>query len=147
LIGAEIRVAATIDLPLIARLDRQIFGAAAYSEGQWQSEIQSDAVTIYLAATEGSAVGFCSAARAGDDYEIRKIGVLSEYRRRGLAAELLHATESRISRGRCLIEVAATNLSAIQFYQKAGFGEFARRKSYYANGDDAILMQKFLSVL
>ncbi|AFM11424.1 GNAT family N-acetyltransferase [Turneriella parva] len=147
MIGAEIRVATRGDLPVIAWLDAQIFGSSAYSDEQWQSEIQSDAVTIYLAITDGSAVGFCSAARAGDDYEIHKIGVLTAHRRRGLANELLRLTESQISGGRCLIEVAAQNISAVRFYAKAGFSEFARRKRYYANGDDAILMQKFLSVL
>lgn len=39
------------------------------------------------------------------------------------------------------LEVRADNHKAIQLYQRLGFVEVGRRKSYYQNKEDAILMQ------
>lgn len=146
MIQPQIQVAAVTDLPLVAELDAAIFGKEAYSDEQWNSEFTSAAVTILIAAVEGIAVGFCSGAAVGDDYEIRKIGVMAAHRRSGIAKQLLHSAVSLVEPlpARCLIDVAATNTGAISFYARAGFGEVARRKRYYANGDDAIIMQKKL---
>ncbi len=138
------------DVPRVLSLDRQIFADAAYSGAQWQSEFNSSAVSVFIATVAEKPVGFCSAAKAGDDCEIRKIGVLPQNRRMGVARELLFGALREFGQAkgsRCLIDVAAHNVQAIKFYEAEGFIEVARRKRYYSNGDDAILMQKILSVL
>lgn len=96
------------------------------------------------------AEAFVSAAIAGDELEIRKIGVIAGARRRGIAGELLaHAINDMHGKNptlrRCLIDVAADNGTAIAFYLRHGFTEIARRRKYYAHGADAIVMEKILS--
>lgn len=145
-----LRRAALADLPLVLSLDQQIFAGGAYSEQQWSSEFNSPAVSILIAVVGEDPVGFCSVAKAGDDCEIRKIAVLPQNRRMGIARELLRGAFQAFGHSigsRCLIDVAAHNDQAIKFYEAEGFIELARRKRYYADGDDAILMQKILSVL
>lgn len=142
-----IRVATPADLQLVRQLDLAVFGAEAYNEQQWNSEFGEASVAIWVALAAEKAVGFCSAAIAGDDYEIRKIGVLPEHRRFGVAKQLLNSASDLAAtllmrNARCLIDVAANNTGALTFYARLGFKEIARRKRYYANGDDAILMQK-----
>lgn len=93
-----------------------------------------------------------SAALAGDELEIRKIGVIAGSRRRGIAGELLAEVIGRMhgvypTLRRCLIDVAADNSTAIAFYLRHGFKEIARRRKYYAHGADAIIMEKILSVV
>ena len=39
------------------------------------------------------------------------------------------------------LEVRHSNLSAISLYRQLGFIETGRRKSYYENGEDALLME------
>lgn len=98
----------------------------------------------------GAAEGFVSAALAGDEFEIRKIGVIARARRRGIAQKMLtqviaHMQGENPALHRCLIDVAADNSTAIAFYARQGFVEIARRRKYYAHGADAIVMEKILS--
>lgn len=39
------------------------------------------------------------------------------------------------------LEVRESNLSAIALYKKMGFEEVGRRKKYYENGEDALMME------
>lgn len=140
------------DINFLPELDAQIFGEAAYRPGQWVHEINSAASVIYLAfdtsqTQNWKSCGFISAGITGDDLEIHKLGVLPAYRRKNLARELLqHAVEKSMGTQpslRCILEVAHQNAPALAFYEALNFKEFWRRKKYYANGDDAILMERF----
>lgn len=114
---------------------------------QWKSEFSAPAVIINLAYEAERPCGFLSAGIAGDDLEIRKIGVLPAYRRHGLGKRLLnHAINHAASAlRRCLIEVSSANAAGVFFYEKLGFSEIGRRSNYYADGSTAILMEKILS--
>lgn len=132
------------DAALLADLDATIFAAAAYSLASWQDEFKNNSTVVLLAETNERAIAFVSATQAGDEIEIRKIGVLPEFRRQGIAAELIrHILEifSGTQPLRCLIDVSATNDSAVAFYRKLGFEDLMRRKRYYADGSDAIVME------
>ncbi|RQW76978.1 MAG: ribosomal-protein-alanine N-acetyltransferase, partial [Geobacter sp.] len=39
------------------------------------------------------------------------------------------------------LEVRFSNITAISLYRSLGFTETGRRKSYYENGEDALLME------
>jgi len=119
-------------------LDEAIFGASAYTAAQWQSEFDASPGGIFLCAD-----GFVSARLSGDDLEIVKVGVVPGKRRRGIAQGLLRHVAAALlpGSGRCLIEVSAANAGGVAFYAKLGFNEIARRTKYYADGNDAILMQ------
>ena len=39
------------------------------------------------------------------------------------------------------LEVRVSNLAAINLYQQMGFAEVGRRKRYYENGEDALMME------
>lgn len=79
-----------------------------------------------------------------DRYEINNIYVLDEYRKKGIASQLM---DSIIKLGKdngiinITLEVKKDNISAIKLYKKYGFVEKAIRKNYY-NGTDGILMEK-----
>lgn len=133
----NIRPAQADDIALLCDLDRLIFGANAYNKEQWVTELGNSARQIFLAAQNR---GFITVQNSGDDHEIIKIGVLPEYRRQGIARRLIQ--QSTDAAKRCLIDVAADNRAAIQFYQALGFREIARRRKYYANGSDAVIMEK-----
>ena len=133
----NIRPAQADDIAILCDLDRLIFGANAYNKEQWVTELGNSARQIFLAAQNR---GFITVQNSGDDHEIIKIGVLPEYRRQGIARRLIQ--QSTDAAKRCLIDVAADNRAAIQFYQALGFREIARRRKYYANGSDAVIMEK-----
>ncbi|GAB4436021.1 MAG: hypothetical protein OHK0011_19190 [Turneriella sp.] len=128
-------------------LDQQVFADEAWSLQQWESEFSAPGVIIILAYGSDRPCGFLSAGKAGDDLEIRKIGLLPAYRRHGLGKQLLHHAINHKASAlrRCLIEVSSANAAGLAFYEKLGFSEIGRRHNYYADGSTAILMEKILS--
>jgi ribosomal-protein-alanine acetyltransferase len=89
------------------------------------------------------AVGFFVAQCSSPEWELENIAVLPAFRRRGVGASLLAAllAEGRARRAeRILLEVRASNQSAIRLYAQAGFQLLARRRDYYQNpAEDALL--------
>lgn len=101
-----------------------------------------------MADAEGRAIGFVLAWAIGADAEILTLAVSPEARRRGVGAELVLAacalSGSRGAKGMCL-DVADDNAPALGLYRKLGFAEIARRRGYYANGADALILRRNLA--
>ena len=76
------------------------------------------------------------------EIEILRIGVVADFRRNGIANQLLDFLESLRKKREILLEVKSENFAAIGLYQKKGFINFAVRKRYYPDGKDAILMKR-----
>ena len=73
-----------------------------------------------------------------------KICVASELRGAKNAEALFHFSleELRLSAAKFVyLEVEATNIAAIKFYQKMGFTSLRKMKGYYSDGGDALTMQ------
>jgi [ribosomal protein S18]-alanine N-acetyltransferase len=140
-IPAKLRHAHTGDAAEVSALDKTIFGAAAYSDSSWVAELQNASGLVILAESNGTNIAFICASCAGDETEIRKIGVLAEHRRLGIAKELIQHALQHFKSKRCLIDVSVANGAGVEFYQKLGFREIIRRKKYYADGSDAIVME------
>jgi ribosomal protein S18 acetylase RimI-like enzyme len=75
---------------------------------------------------------------------IATIGVLPEYRRRGIGAELLRDCEVRLDRPRVRLCVRASNQPAIQLYLGEGYQQVGVWSKYYQDGEDALVLEKQL---
>ncbi|MBN8222603.1 MAG: GNAT family N-acetyltransferase [Spirochaetes bacterium] len=137
-----IRRAEISDAGVLATLDALIFAAAAYSYASWRDEIANPAGEVLLGESTGQAVAFLSLLRSGEECEIRKIGVSPEVRRQGIARRLIEYSLPADKKHRCLIDVSDKNAGGVAFYQSLGFRELTRRKKYYADGSDAIVMER-----
>jgi ribosomal protein S18 acetylase RimI-like enzyme len=100
---------------------------------------------VRLKATDrGKLVGFI----AGDlrPHEnlawIATIGVLPEYRRRGIGAALLQACEERLTLPRIRLMVRISNQEAIQLYRRTGYIQAGVWPHYYQDGEDAYILEK-----
>ena len=75
-----------------------------------------------------------------DVIELVRIGVLKEYRNKGIAYKIIEEAIRGISKN-IILEVREKNEPAINLYKKIGFKEISKRKSYYKDtGEDAIIM-------
>lgn len=80
--------------------------------------------------------------------ELIRIAVTEGQKNRGLGKKLLLAFFNRIVSSdnplikRIFLEVSVKNLAAIHLYRKNGFRQISLRRNYYANNDDAIIMEK-----
>ncbi len=70
------------------------------------------------------------------------------HQHRGIARDLMTAAESAVGgRGCCelRLEVRSDNVSAIRFYEKAGYKTIVRVVKFYEDGTDALKMTKTLA--
>jgi ribosomal-protein-alanine N-acetyltransferase len=85
---------------------------------------------------------------AADEAEILTLAVLPEQRRQGLARILLEEAARQceaLRAGTLFLEVATRNTAARALYAAQGFEEIGRRRGYYADGDDALVMRRMLT--
>ena len=73
---------------------------------------------------------------------IATLGVLPDYRRRGIASILLRASEERLKVPRIRLSVRASNRPAIDLYTRFGFVRHGVWSRYYADGEDALVLEK-----
>jgi ribosomal-protein-alanine N-acetyltransferase len=82
-----------------------------------------------------------------DEVHLLNIVVAANLRRGGLARALMDSMldDARSAAARAIeLEVRAGNTPAIALYTAYGFETLGRRKRYYADGEDALLMEHVL---
>jgi ribosomal-protein-alanine N-acetyltransferase len=92
--------------------------------------------------------GFVLARVAADEGEILTIAVAPSARRAGWGRALLRAAEQKAAAEgarKMFLEVAPGNVAARALYAAAGYGAVGRRKGYYKDGSDALLLGRALS--
>ena len=80
-----------------------------------------------------------------DEAEIITVGVHPDTRGAGIAIAMLGIMENEVKKmgaKKIFLEVSHINIPAIKLYEKCGFVQIGKRKNYYSDGTDAILMQK-----
>jgi len=91
--------------------------------------------------------GMLLARLAADEAEVLTLAVLPELRDQGLGRALLQAAMAEARRRGAVsmtLEVAVNNVAARGLYDSAGFTQVGRRKRYYADGADALVLRAAL---
>lgn len=101
-----------------------------------------------IALADNDIAGFI-VAEAGNraSGHIITIDVVAAARRFGFGSMLLRAAEDRIEIAECHsveLETAVDNISALSFYKRHGYNVIRTFPRYYANGVDALVLQKEL---
>ena len=73
---------------------------------------------------------------------ITTIGVLPEYRRQGIAQELIAECEQRLGLPTVKLCVRRSNTAAISLYEKLGYRRLEIWPGYYSDKEDALVMVK-----
>jgi ribosomal-protein-alanine N-acetyltransferase len=147
-----LRPATPDDVAALAALETVVLGGEAWSRAAVRDEVEGPGRRVVLAVAEDVTgaevlVGYAATMTVGDVVDLQRIAVRSSYRRRGVARALLgEAFAEAAARGaaRMLLEVSARNASAAGLYAAAGFVEIHRRRRYYRDGSDAVVMSRTL---
>jgi [ribosomal protein S18]-alanine N-acetyltransferase len=93
---------------------------------------------------EGKMAGFIGGDIHKDDDVgwITTIGVRPEFRRRGIARCLMIACEEALATSAIRLSVRRSNLEAQRLYADLGYKYLEVWKGYYADGEDALIMEK-----
>lgn len=132
-------------IPAIAEIERLCF-SHPWSENALREELFNDTACFLAAVTdEGEVVGYAGLHCVLDEGYIDNVAVRPEYRRQGVAGELLGAflRFGQANLAFLTLEVRKSNLPAIALYEKFGFFKVGERKNYYDSPrEDAVLMTR-----
>ncbi|MDP4014662.1 MAG: ribosomal protein S18-alanine N-acetyltransferase [Candidatus Nanopelagicales bacterium] len=134
------------DVPDVAAMEKDLFGGEAWTAEQIEDELARVPETRWYAGAEsgGRLVGYVGLFLSPPDADVQTIAVDRSSQGQGLGRALLdaavdHATE--VGCMRVLLEVRADNDVARGLYQSSGFVETGRRRRYYVDGTDAVVMR------
>lgn len=103
--------------------------------------IINDYTKVYAYKIDNKYVSFIVAQILYENAEIIDVFTLEDYRRKGIAKELMNKIINNKEVKNITLEVNINNKNAILMYNSLGFKEATLRKGYY-NGEDALLMLK-----
>ena len=131
-------------LDQVAEIERLCF-SDPWSRRMLSEHLENEsAATIVAQGTDGTVLGYAGLLVVLDEGYITNVAVRPEYRRQGIASELLEVFR-RFGEGNHMafltLEVRASNTAARALYQKHGYAEVGCRKNYYEHPkEDAIIM-------
>lgn len=114
-----------------------------WGKGQIEKELENEKATYFCAVTNENVVGYIGVWNIMDEGNITNIAVHPDFQRKGIGYALLEEMKNFAKKEKMLfltLEVNEKNEQAIYLYKKCGFEIIGRRKKYYHNKDDAILM-------
>lgn len=142
-----LRPATPDDAPAIAAIDNVLFAGDAWSLPSVVAEISGEDRFAVVTDSDGELLGYAMTMCTGEVVDLQRIGVLPAYQRRGVAHSLLAEAfdHARADGGhRMLLEVSSTNHDALAFYAAEGFVEIDRRRRYYSDGSDGLVLRRSL---
>ncbi|MBE0501493.1 MAG: ribosomal protein S18-alanine N-acetyltransferase [Desulfuromonadales bacterium] len=131
------------DLKTIVAVE-QLSNPHPWSSGQFLSELDNSCSVIELLCLDDKIAAFLCSWLVVDELHIHNVATHPDYRRQGLALKLMtRRAELAKNSGAvvALLEVRAHNTGAIRLYERLGYRQNGRRRRYYADGEDAVLME------
>jgi ribosomal protein S18 acetylase RimI-like enzyme len=134
------------DLNALRQVERVCFPMDAWPIWDLLGVLTLPNVVRLKAVADECMVGFIAGdVRPREDLAwIATLGVVPEYRRRGIGAALLQACEAQLSVGRVRLSVRLSNSPAIELYERFNYQRVGRWGHYYQDGEDALVMEKAL---
>ncbi len=143
----EIRALEVPDIDAATEISIASFPPGA-ERPEFGDELGRSIARVHVACIDGAVVGYVLGWFAADQAEILSIAVDPHRRTRGVGRALLDhfvATVALHGASHVLLEVRASNGSAIALYEAKGLVRMGRRKKYYADGEDALTYRLELS--
>ena len=142
----NIRKATEQDIPRLVQIEMSQPFSAQWSRQDWQQELKNVAAQVWCYEDE-EIKGFVSLRAVAGVAEILNVAVAPADCRRGIGFALFTRVLEELKKQQVqdvTLEVNVRNYAAIALYTKAGLAERSRRKKFYHQTDDALLMGKIL---
>ena len=142
----ELRAWTKEDIDQIAALESVCFSDPWTKEMLLKSFVSPIFYSV-LIEEQGEILGYACETVMFEDAEIAIVAVAPKHRKKGLGKLLMERLENiAISRGaeQTFLEVRKSNAAALALYEGFGFEKIRTRERYYADGEDAFVMRKFI---
>lgn len=131
----------------LERLERICF-SRPWSRRMLAEELDNACAAFLVAQDDdGTVLGYAGLLVVADEGYITNVAVFPEYRRHGIAAQLIQVFLDFAQANQLAfltLEVRPSNTAAIALYSGFGFTEVGRRKNYYdLPKEDALIMTRF----
>ena len=106
--------------------------------------LQKDFAKIYTLLCGDLLLGYAVVWIVGNKADLHWLEIFEDFRQRGLGKEFLKLLLEELKKlgvKKLLLEVSESNIPAFRLYKNLGFLETGRRKGYYPDGSDAVLME------
>jgi ribosomal-protein-alanine N-acetyltransferase len=139
----DIRPLQLRDLSAIEEIERASY-PTPWSRSMFAGELAKPSSICLGAFEDERLVGYLIVSRYVDAWHVMNVAVATDYRRRGVASDLLGALFERTredGRRGYTLEVRVSNAGAITLYERLGFERRGVRRGYYTdNREDALIM-------
>jgi len=134
------------DIDLCYELDSKTI--SLWSKKQWDKELKKDGIEVIGLLLSNLVIGICVFHVILDEAQINFFVVDQKYRKQGFGSYLMSYLIKQCEKlniNKLSLEVSHTNVVAEKFYSSFDFSTVGIRKSYYKDGSDAVLKEKFLT--
>jgi ribosomal-protein-alanine N-acetyltransferase len=139
----QVRLLALADVEAVVRIQCACPEIAQWTMWDYDRIARGD-MAGWVAEADAQVTGFLVARRVTADLEILNFAVRLDSRRQDIGAALLRAAldwGKSFHAEKAMLEVRASNLAALRFYERFGFLIAGRRARYYtAPVEDALLL-------
>ena len=143
--GVKLENLTSLHAELLSEMHSQCFDEG-WDAASFASLLANSATLGRLAlSSDNQPLAFILANKVADEAEVLTIGVLPQYRNKGLASMLMARFSEELGSlgvARIFLEVSEDNSAARSLYKSAGYIEKARRAAYYASGQDALVLER-----
>ncbi len=130
------------DIPQVVLLEEELLGDSLGVE-MLENEINNNSICFLTAKDNKKVLGYIGAYVIEGEMEILNFVVDKLHQRSGIGTLLFNALLNLYPNTLSIIlEVRENNEQGINFYKKNNFNVISKRKHYYKNGDDALVMMK-----
>lgn len=129
----------------LAELEKITITGEGWSEESFRSEAEKETGYVLYIAGEAGIAALLTGYYAVGEGDITNVAVHPDFRRKGLAQQLIAEFERLLpdDAQEIFLEVRESNLSAISLYEKCGFEHLAVRKNFYSDPrENAVVMKK-----
>lgn len=141
--GAQVRLITPADVEAIVAIQNACPEIAQWTTWDYDRVARGE-MAGWVVEDAGGVSGFLVARRVAAELEILNFAVRADNRRRGIGGALLRAAldwGKSFRAEKAMLEVRASNLAALRFYERFDFRVAGRRLRYYAAPvEDALLL-------
>jgi len=131
------------DVPFVYQHETKAFGQKIEEKALYAEIIENKIARYYIALINERRVGYIGGWVPGPYAEIITVFVKEDFRKNKIGHVLLSYLIEEVVLEKIesiTLEVRPTNIAAIALYQSFGFEAIGRRKKYYKDGEDALMM-------
>lgn len=137
-----IRSATPQDVQAMADLEASEPMGSQWTVVQIEEDLKKSDAIVLVSEIDGQINGHAVAWWIANEVEIMTLAVSPTSRRTGLGMKLLEALLAARKHRKAFLELRESNQPALSLYLRAGFEIVGRRKAYYRDGEDALIMRR-----